>query len=83
MFLLINSSTPPSLCSLCVCVFAVNFPDFLPIYYGFFCAIFFLSLPILHSVLGTTTPQDPTAILSTRDINPIGEVSDIPHAVTE
>ena len=43
--------------------------------------IFFL--PILHSVLGTTTPQDPTAILSTRDINPIGEVSDIPHAVTE
>ena len=37
------------------------------------------TLPILHSVLGTTTPQDPTTSLLIGAKSPNGEVSDIPQ----
>ena len=41
--------------------------------------IIYLHLPILHSVLGTTTPQDPTTSLLIGAKSPNGEVSDIPQ----
>ena len=40
-------------------------------------------LPILNSEFGTGTPQDPRTILLIGDIRAIGDVSDIPQAVTE